>query len=343
MYKKSAHSIICFVASKSGGHIIPCITMAQELKRKNPSCKILFFTTTATLDTELTQHACIDRTIFLTTSTPTTKNMWNLLRFLQQFCWDFLCSFYYLIKFRPQKIISTGGSISVPFCCAGKILAISIELYELNVLPGKTIKLLAPLAHTIYTCFEQTQKYFPAKKTAHVPYPLRFTNNERISQENAQKSLFLQQHIPTVAILGGSQGSQFLNQLITSYQHNPANPLQFIHQTGTNDQINWQQWYASHHLESYVCTFDHHAHLLYAAADVIICRSGSGTLHEIIFFGKRCITIPLDTATTDHQQYNAHACHQLYPHQIHVILQQEAQQNPQRVWQAVRYFLQAKK
>lgn len=333
---------ICFVAHKSGGHIFPCLALADMLKKNNPQCKIIFFTGNSTLDTNCIQQQSIDQAITL--SIPTlSKNIFATLYTACSLLHAFFISLYYLMKCKPTKIISTGGLIALPVCLAGALMRIPIALYELNAKPGKAITFLAPYAQELYSCFQQTQRYFPKQKCLSKPYPIRSSvyEQQRLSPSQARAFFGLDPDLPTIALLGGSQGSQFLNKLMVSYQHDDNFPVQFIHQTGAADTTDWKSWYQTHALRAYVCAFEQHIASLYSSADIIICRSGSGILHEVLFFGKQCITIPLPVHITDHQLSNAQACAQQYPDTIHVITQEQAQAHPEHVWKTAMSLLQA--
>jgi UDP-N-acetylglucosamine--N-acetylmuramyl-(pentapeptide) pyrophosphoryl-undecaprenol N-acetylglucosamine transferase len=104
--------------------------------------------------------------------------------------------------------------------------------------------------------------------------------------------------------------------------------MQFIHQTGSTDETDWKQLYTSKNITAHVFSYNPELALLYTAADIIICRAGAGTLFEINFFNKKCIIIPLKTATTDHQVHNAIAMSADYPDLFEYILQDDIEKNP---------------
>ncbi len=125
--------------------------------------------------------------------------------------------------------------------------------------------------------------------------------------------------------MGGSQGSLFLNTCIKKWIQQAADTqdIQFIHQIGHQDTFDWQTFYNNNNIAAYIFTFSNTIQDCYNAADVIICRAGAGTLFEIAFFNKPCITIPLETAYTDHQVTNACAFKKLYPTNVTILYQKE--------------------
>lgn len=319
---------ICFVAGKSGGHLLPCIALAKKIYTSNQHTNILFFTTQSKLDNDIVaSQDCITQHYTLPLSS-LTGSIFSYIRFCITMIWSFCLSFFYLLRLRPKKIVSTGGAVSLPVCFAGWLLRIPIELLELNVIPGKALSTLAPLAKTISLCFNETQKYFNHKCYT-TQYPLRFNAQARRAKNEARNYLGLDPVKKTIFIIGGSQGSLFINNLIKSWIETSLQEkkdLQFIHQIGSQDSVMWQEFYKKSGLPVFIFSFYNQIEYCYSAADLVICRSGAGTLFEIQFFNKPCITIPLETKSTNHQVDNAYAFKKMHKNFCEVILQKESQQ-----------------
>jgi len=319
---KNKKNIICFVAGHSGGHIIPCATQAQ--KENLSGNAILFISTQSKLDKQiLNNYNFIEHKIFL--------NIHGLNKFVKLFAlaYSFLKSLFILNKYKPVKIVSMGGLVSIPVCLAGKIFGIPIEVYELNVEPGKAVKFLANLVPKINICFDETANFFPQKTCVNTQYPIRFDDTSKIKRESALQKISFSQSKKTVLIIGGSQGSLFINNLIKDFiiQNKDLNDkIQIIHQTGS-DQFDWQSFYKSYSIPAITFSFYNNMQEYYCAADSVICRSGAGTLAEILFFEIPCITIPLETKSTDHQILNALSCAKKYPDLFFVIKQNNIEQN----------------
>lgn len=361
--KKS--SPICFVAGCSGGHILPCLTLAKKLCEKNPTQQILFFSTNRPLDMQIIKqfqqnqqvqqaqqpnhtgsihtptksHAHFyHRALHLSAISYRSYRKFYMFPFIAwQLTHSFFSSFFHLLKHKPAKVISTGSHIAIPVCLAAWCLRIPIELFEVNVTPGKTVQFLAPLAQKISICFNKTKNYLSAyaHKCALANYPVKFNiHDKKLSQKEACKKLNLCPTKKTILVLGGSQGSLFLNQTIKNLIQTNTNKalntsrntcnknMQVIHQTGTLDQTDWQKFYAKHDIPAIVFAYQERMANYYAAADLVICRAGAGTLAEVIFFEKKCITIPLETKATAHQVDNAHAAVKQYPNFMQIVRQQ---------------------
>ena len=309
--------VMCYVAGTSGGHIIPCLTLAEEETEKNKDTEILFFTG----NTELDKHIMADYKKSLThvmlPLAKKKKGIFGIIRLGFNVIASMCKLFYYLIKNRPERMICSGGYIAIPATVCARILAIPVEIFELNAQPGKATCFLASWAVSLRICFAETQRYFPRKKCIKTAYPIRFFGSfQQMSKAEATKLLNLDPEKKTVTVLGGSQGSLEINNVIREtllHQPDLHKKLQIIHQTGDTDTFDWQKFYDTHDIPARVFKFCSDLAPHYAAADLIVCRSGSGTLHEVLFFNKPCITVPLITPTNDHQLYNARAMQQEFP------------------------------
>lgn len=320
---------IAFVAGRSGGHIIPALTLVKQIKSQNPTCEILFFTTAHPLDLAIIkkQGTFINKHIALKLGNVPFFNIFKILAFLIAFIYAFFKCSSYLRAFKPEKIIGMGGYISLPVCFAAYILRIPIHLYDLDAKPGKATRYLKKYAQKIFICFEQAQEYFPREKCELIDYPIRFNSNCKNSNvAHALNALRLHPNKKTIFINGGSQGSVFINNCIKNWLD--LNPhlyslIQIIHQTGSADATNWQMLYNDLEITANIFSYKEDLAPCYIAADLVICRSGAGSLFEAIFFNKPCLTIPHETSSTTHQKENACALSKRYPQLITMLTEQE--------------------
>ena len=317
---------VAYAAGKSGGHIIPCLTLASNNQTYGKKKNILFFSSNTSLDkTILSENKHITWHIML----PLSTRAGSRLKTIFNACYAFIMSFFYLCKYRPTEIITTGGIVAIPPCIAGFILRIPISLYSLDAVPGKAIQFLTPFATAIITPFTSSARYFPAQKCSVAEYPIKY-DTTIIHQQTALQQLNLSLKKKTIVIVGGSQGSLFLNECIKQWIQNPSfskDKFQIIHQTGSLDTTDWSSLYTSYDVTAYAFNYHPNLALVYAAADLIICRAGAGTLFEVKFFNKPCIIIPLKTHTTTHQVDNARAMVQEYPRLFHMLAQSDIEKD----------------
>lgn len=320
----------CFVAAKSAGHILPALALAKQIKQLEPKAEIVFISTNSALDHKLlsTNHDINKHIPYTLTNIPYRKP-WRLPSFCMQFVRTLTKSYTLLKDTRPERIISTGGLIAMPVCLAGWWLNIPIDLYELNAEPGMAIKALSKLATHIYYCFDETAEHLPQAKRKKTEYPLYISLN---TASKSYDELNFDDTKRTIFVLGGSQGSETLNlalknALLENYEL--ANSVNIIHQIGNAEHHldTWRAWYAKHNIPAYVFAYESTCVPYYKLADVVICRSGAGTLFELEALQKHCITIPLETKSTQHQVTNALSMARKYPELVKVMRQNDIKKN----------------
>jgi len=153
-----------------------------------------------------------------------------------------------------------------------------------------------------------------------------------------QKLLKKARTSPTIIILGGSQGSVQLNKLIKQALFLYKKPIQVIHQTGSNDRLDWPVWYKEHAIQALVFPYHDDLSLYISAADLVICRAGAGTLFECMAYKKKMIVIPLEGVADDHQVANAYACQRNYQDAV-TLRQQRLDHHPSLLINTIDTFL----
>jgi len=335
------------VAAGSGGHILPALVLAQEWQTANPTGQVIFIGSGATLDAKIVaSHPFIAHALSLSLDKFSIKKFWLYPKVIYQIIKAFIKSRSYITRYQPEKIICTGGLIALPMSIAARQKKVPVDLYELNVEPGKAVRALMPFASRILITFAQTKQYCRffgidyAYKCDVVPYPLRFTQADkkfdkseilnRINTVTTDKNNLFSEKRKTIFIVGGSQGSVFLNNLFKQFieeHHSIASSIQVIHQTGSQHAVNWHEFYAQANIPAYTFGYDERIKDYYLLSDLIICRAGAGTLFEIEFFEKKCLVIPLIAQTTGHQIENAQALAEKHPTLFHVLKQHDIAKN----------------
>lgn len=315
---------LAFVAARSAGHIVPALSLIARAKKDVNDIEIIFFAHKNALDQEILNNSPLINHLFFLQLDNVPSRLWGYIPYCYHVITAFFTALIKLYFYKPQKIISMGGYLSLPVCLAAKVLGIAIEVYELNAIPGKATRRIAYLATHIKCVFEHAFTYFPLHKVSLQPYPL-------LIPESVQSSLPHTVHFDragkTVLVLGGSQGSIFINNLILNYLKTHPCRIQIIHQTGAQDFKRCQTFYQALPIVHHVFPYEKNIYPYYQMADFIIARAGAGTLFEIIHFGKKALIIPLETNTNDHQLYNAQEMGHRYPHLITVLRQQDIHEN----------------
>ena len=221
-------------------------------------------------------------------------------------------AFLYIFVSSPDIIFSKGGYGSIPAVFTGWLLGIPIFLHESDVSPGLSNRILSRFATIILISFQKTE-YFSLRKTALVGNPIR-TEVLNGSLEEAKRIFELKGDRALILFLGGSQGSQRINDFLLNILPQLLNNFEIIHQCGDK---NFKQVKAEadiviknekreyYHLYPFLREKElKHA---YKACDLAVCRAGSSSIFEIAAAGKPSILIPLPESAQNHQFKNAEA------------------------------------
>lgn len=337
---------ICCVAGKSGGHLIPALTLARQYREKHPSAHVLFFSTDTPLDRHIVQKSGIVSE-YIPLSLGNVPR-WAIWRWPGYF-WDLAVvswqAWRALLKARPEEVLTTGGFISLPVGIIARLLGIPVYLYELNAVPGKAAIFLSLFATRTFVCFDEAAALFPLHAyPIRGPYPLRFGKNDRLSKDEARRRLGIGPDVGKVLlVIGGSQGSFFINTIIPQVMEGVAalnaKNVFVMHQTGAHDVERVQALYKNAGVSANVFAFREDMEVLYSAADCAISRAGAGSLFELLFFEKPSIIIPLETVATDHQLDNGRAMERQYPQFFSVLRQGDIENSPKVLEQRLRSLL----
>jgi UDP-N-acetylglucosamine--N-acetylmuramyl-(pentapeptide) pyrophosphoryl-undecaprenol N-acetylglucosamine transferase len=122
----------------------------------------------------------------------------------------------------------------------------------------------------------------------------------------ARQKLGLREDVPTLLVMGGSQGASGINQaMIKALPFLRSVPLQVIHLSGTRDERLVADNYRRENVSAHIAAFHHRMEEVYSAADLVVARAGAASLAEFAAFSLPGILIPFPYATDDHQTRNA--------------------------------------
>ena len=281
----------------TGGHVIPALAIAQQLK-KQFDAEVLFIGTVRGIETrlvpqagfalELIQVGALKNVSLMTRA----KTMFDLPRAL----WN---SGRIVSDFRPDVVVGVGGYASGPGMIAAIRRRIPTLAFEPNVVPGFANRMVARFVSAAAVHFEETCEYFRNCKVTGVPVREAFF---RIAPKTSG--------MPTVLVFGGSQGAHAINQaMMESLPGLRAKipTIHIIHQTGQRDDEAVQAAYNQAGISGEVHKFIDDMPATFERADLIVCRSGASTVGEINAAGKPAIFVPFPRAADDHQNKNARA------------------------------------
>ncbi|MHB1769765.1 MAG: UDP-N-acetylglucosamine--N-acetylmuramyl-(pentapeptide) pyrophosphoryl-undecaprenol N-acetylglucosamine transferase [Minisyncoccota bacterium] len=311
---------IAFTGGGTGGHFYPIIAITEAIndivREKRLIAPKLYFLAPEPLD----QKALFENGIvYLKIPAGKIRRYASLGNFTGAFktLIGIFSALAVLFRLYPDVVVSKGGYGSVPTVIAARLLRIPVVIHESDAKPGRANLFAAKFAQKIAISFESAAAYFPARvqdKIARTGIPIRKALT-RVESEGARQYLGLEMHIPTILILGGSQGSLKINESVLSSLPSLVSFANIIHQTG---ETHFKNVEAIAHV---ILAKDPHASRYHpfnylseislqraaGVADIVVSRAGSGTIAEIGLWKKPAILIPIPESVSHDQRSNAYA------------------------------------
>jgi len=210
-------------------------------------------------------------------------------------------------KFGPDAILGMGGFTSIAPMAAAWRRGIPAFLHDSNAIPGQSHRLGARFCREILLGFEECGRHFPGRKVRVTGTPIRRELAGNVpSKAEARRALGLNPDRRTLLVMGGSQGAAGINRLMAEAASGLAGlDLQIVHLSGEKDAEKLRKAYASSGLPAAVLPFCDRMQDVYAAADLVVSRSGAASLTELSWFGLPSVLVPFPYAAEDHQRLNA--------------------------------------
>lgn len=296
---------IIIAGGGTGGHIFPAIAIANAIVKMRPDTKILFIGALGKMEMEKVPQAGysikgIDIAGFNRSSL--IKNIslpWKLIK-------SFFAVRKILNEFKPDAVIGVGGYSSFPVLKQAQMKGIKTFIHESNSFAGKSNILLGKNATRIFVASTGMDKFFPKEKILITGNPVRNVIADlSVTKEQALEFFKLQNNRTTVLAVGGSLGAKSINEaLYNKLDSFEMHNLNLIWQTGKASADKYRQK-AFGMKNVWMNEFITNMELAYAAADIVISRSGAMAVTEICVTGKPAIFVPYPFAAEDHQTANA--------------------------------------
>lgn len=311
---------IVFTGGGSGGHFYPIIAIAEAItdlvREKHLVDPKLYYMAPTPFD----EKALFENGIsFIKTPAGKMRRYFSILNITDSFITllGTLSAIFTLFRLYPDVVMSKGGYGSVPTTLAARILGIPVIIHESDAKPGRANLLASKWAVRIAISFENAAKFFPEKvqnKIARTGIPIRKALM-RVEKEGARQYLGLEEELPTILILGGSQGSMKINEVVVSALPDLVSFSNIIHQTG---QANFKDVQSiskvvldkNENADRYhPINYLNEISLQRAAgvADLVISRAGAGGIAEIGLWKKPAILIPIPESVSHDQRTNAYS------------------------------------
>lgn len=303
---------IVLTGGGTGGHLFPLIAVANKIREKiGPEAEFLYIGSGAEMEKDIIGQEGIPTKFVLSGK---MRRYFSFENFTDIFKIPigFLQSLWILFRFMPDAIFSKGGYVAVPVVLAAWVYRIPILIHESDSIPGTANQFLAKFSNRVAVAYPSAEQYFAKEKVALTGNPVRFqvTDGDSIMMRT---QLGFASSKKTLLILGGSQGSQIINDSIVKILPQLLHNFQIIHQTGERnfDEVvaeAGRQGIKSGR-DGYFATPFLNANQLrdaFALSDLVVSRAGANFVAEIAANGKPAILIPLESSANNHQRMNAY-------------------------------------
>ena len=289
----------------TGGHIFPAIAIANAIKKLHPDTEILFIGAKGKMEMERVPLAGyniegLDIAGFNRSSL--IKNVGLPFKLVKSF---FQVRNIFKL-FKPHAVVGVGGYSTFPVLKYAQSKNIKTFIHESNSFAGKANRMLGKKASRIFVASEGMEKFFPVDKILITGNPVRESISfSTVTKEDALRFFKLEPYKKTILSIGGSLGAKSINEAISNgLDAFEKNDLQLIWQTGKPFAETAKSATAGKE-SAWVNDFIIQMEYAYAAADVVISRSGAMSLAELSVMEKPAVLVPFPFAAEDHQTANA--------------------------------------
>lgn len=297
---------VIFAGGGTGGHLMPGLSVAEELRRRYPDSRLVFVGTSSALEKRL-----VERRGFEFRALPSVKfgsSALDMAGWAARAGGGLWAARRLVGELRPQVIVSLGGHAALAPSLAGVLAGVPLALMEQNALPGKVSRVLSLWAREVYAPWPGMEETFHNPDRVVVTgNPVRGDLPHSRSPEAAER-FGLDPHKRTLLIACGSLGAQAVNRaVIEALPHLEAEKswLQLLHSTGEVSYAETRAAYDRCAIGSAVLPFIDEMPAAYALCDLALCRAGGTTLAELTVQGVPAVLVPLPSAANDHQRKNA--------------------------------------
>jgi UDP-N-acetylglucosamine--N-acetylmuramyl-(pentapeptide) pyrophosphoryl-undecaprenol N-acetylglucosamine transferase len=289
----------------TGGHIFPAIAIAHALKEAEPGIDILFIGAKGKMEMEKVPQAGyriegLDIAGFNRSSL--IRNIGLPFKLVK----SFIQVRRIVNDFRPEAVIGVGGYSSFPVLRYAQSRNIPTFIHESNSFAGKSNIMLGKKATKVFTGSDGMEKFFPKEKILVTGNPVRSViAQSAISRAEGLRFFSLDENKKTVLVVGGSLGAKSINEAVDKdLDLLDEAGLQLIWQTG-KPYADKAKLRAKDRSSVWVNEFITQMEYAYAAADIVVARSGAMTVAELCVVQKPVLFVPYPFAAEDHQTVNA--------------------------------------
>lgn len=292
----------------TGGHIFPAVSIADELRRLEPDCEILFIGAEGRMEMERVPAAGYEIE-GLKVEGFDRRHPWRNVRVVYDLLHSMCKAGKIIREFNPDVAVGVGGYASGAALKVAERMGIPVLLQEQNSYAGVTNRMLAAKAMKICVAYEGMERFFPADKIILTGNPVRQNLLVPVDRIEAFRYFGLDPELPAALVMGGSLGARTVNDaMIAGLDEIAKSGVQVIWQTGKtyyDDALAAFRHCSCPNVK--VTDFVSRMDYAYTVADVVVSRAGAGSISELCLLGKASVLVPSPNVAEDHQTHNARA------------------------------------
>ena len=304
----------------TGGHIFPALSIAGKLKELNPETEILFVGAEGRMEMEKVPAAGFE-IVGLPVAGLMRKLTLSNLALPFKLLKSIRMAKRLVREFKPDIAIGVGGYASAPLLWAAGRMGVPTLIQEQNGFAGLTNKILGRKAKCICVAYDGMERFFPADRIVLSGNPIRkeIVAADAAMREEAFRFYGLDPEKKHLLIVGGSLGSGTLNNAMKKWIEDGCpggEGIEVLWQCGKYYRKSVDEFMSSAAaagMGGSTLKYIHHSDfiqrmdLAYAAADVVVTRSGASSISELCVAHKAAVFVPSPNVTEDHQTHNAMA------------------------------------
>lgn len=289
---------VVLAASGTGGHLFPALFIARGFLRAAPESQILFVGSGRPLEARVIDQNGFRRRVVVTVGLK-KRGLRGVVQFLSLLPRAVAQSWRLLREEQPDIVIGVGGYASFFPVVLAALRGVPTWIHEAEVRPGLTNYVLSLVARRVSTAYRTAQMPFWARVT-YTGHPI----NDALIDIGVTPPILHQP--PRVLIMGGSQGARSLDQTLTELAPQLP-PCELIHQARPESVDEVRARYQAAGVQAQVVPFIDDVPAAYRWCDLVIARSGAGTVREVAVVNRPAIFVPLPSAAGNEQLANAEA------------------------------------
>ena len=278
----------------SGGHVVPATIFYEHLYNKAN----LIMTT----DKRGLKYLNNNEYKFNIINTPKLSNILLLPFNFIIILFLIIKSFFLMKKEKIQKIISTGGYMSLPLIFAAKIMNLDIYLIEPNQIIGRANRFFLKSCTKIF-CYTDKIKNFPKEHINKIVVinPLVKKKFYDLTLKDKNNDKF------NILIVGGSQGAKIFDEKLKTslVKISKKLPIRVFQQSNESNIQKLADYYSKYGIENKIFSFEKNSISIFQNANLCITRAGASTLAELSILNIPFLAVPLPSSKDNHQFENA--------------------------------------